>query len=285
MAGDNVTFEICVINQGSLNASNVEVTDYTPTGLTFDSSPDFTVSGTDYVAIIPSVIAGATECVNITYQIDSSFMGNSIINDSEITADDGDDIDSTPGDDGTPEDTVGDGNTSDTNGGDDQDPEEVLVDQVYDLALAKTIDPSTPGPYAPGDNITYEICVVNQGTLNANNVEVTDYIPADMNFVSSPDFLQVGTDAVATITSIPVGATECLSITLQIDPSFMGTSISNDSEITADDGDAIDSTPADDATPNDTAGDGDVNDSNGGDDQDPATLMIGQVYDLSLIHI
>lgn len=44
MQGDNVTFTITVYNQGNVDATDIIVTDYLPTGMNFVSSPDF--SGT-----------------------------------------------------------------------------------------------------------------------------------------------------------------------------------------------------------------------------------------------
>ncbi|MEL6803578.1 MAG: hypothetical protein AAFO91_07350, partial [Bacteroidota bacterium] len=64
---------------------------------------------------------------------------------------------------------------------------------------------------------------------------------------------------------------------------FTGTSITNDAEITGADNDGddgtpppvdIDSTPGDNATPNDTGNDDDTADTAGGDDQDPAVIQI-----------
>ena len=37
----------------------------------------------------------------------------------------------------------------------------------FDLALIKTVNATTPGPYAPGSMITYDITVLNQGTVDA----------------------------------------------------------------------------------------------------------------------
>ena len=44
----------------------------------------------------------------------------------------------------------------------------------------------------------------------------------------------------------------------------------------------IDSAPGDDATPDDLVNDNDTADVNGGDDQDPALVPVGQVFDLAL---
>lgn len=47
----------------------------------------------------------------------------------------------------------------------------------YDLAISKTI--LTPGPYASGDVVNYELIIENQGTTDfGSNITITDYLPA-----------------------------------------------------------------------------------------------------------
>jgi len=245
------------------------------------SSPDFSVTA-PYTATIASLSAGTSTTVEITLQIDAGYMGADLVNNAEITADDGDDEDSTPGsEDGSVADT-NDDDIDDTNGGDDYDPASISVEQIYDLALRKSIDiTATPGPYEQGSNITYVIEVFNQGTLDANNIEVTDYIPTGMSYVSSPDFGSTAPHT-ATIAFIAAGTSATVEITLQIDPDFMGTSLSNNAEITADDGDDADSTPAsEDGTVTDP-NDDDIDDTDGGDDYDSGVIEVVQVYDLAL---
>ena len=200
------------------------------------------------------------------------------------------DIDSSS--DALPGDTVVDNEVN--NGGgdeDDNDIEPISVNQVYDLALTKVLAES--GPFAAGDTVTFRIYVHNQGTLDAaaNTVTVQDYVPADMTLVDA-DWTAGGmytfTDAIA------AGGVDSVDIDLQIDPSFMGTSITNNAEIVADGGDDVDSAPADnagdapDTANNDSTGDGNgdpsVQDPND-DDFDPATVNIGQVYDLALTKV
>ena len=91
-------------------------------------------------------------------------MGTSLTNIAEITGDDGDDEDSTP--------------DNDEEGEDDQDEEEVPVEQVFDLALNKVL--ATAGPFMPGDAVSFTINIYNQGSLDATNIEVVDYIPTGL---------------------------------------------------------------------------------------------------------
>ena len=188
--------------------------------------------------------------------IDPTFQGSSIINNAEITVDDGADVDSTPGDNSQPDDLADDDDLLETDGGDDEDPEEIIVGQIYDLALIK--ETLTPGPFVPGDDVTFEITVCNQGTLNAANIQIADNIPAGLT-LSLADANGWSGPAAGPVTNVipalAAGACSSVDIVLTIDPTFMGTSIINNAEITVDDGADVDSTPGDNSQPDDLADD------------------------------
>ena len=137
-----------------------------------------------------AIAAGSLDSVDVDLQIAPGFMGTSITNNAEITADGGDDADSAPSDNASDapdgnDDSTADGNSDpmvqDPND-DDFDPATVNVGQVYDLALTKAL--AEAGPFAAGDTVTFRIYVHNQGTLDAaaNTVEVTDYVPAAVSY-------------------------------------------------------------------------------------------------------
>ena len=263
-----VSYDIVVTNEGSLNATNVEVTDHIPTGMTYVSG-GWTVNGSDATQVIPSLLQGQSVTLSITLQIDATFQGTSLVNKAEITEDDGDDVDSDP-ETGDDVDEDGDGDGDD----DDEDEEEIPVEQTYDLALTKTL--TTAGPFEQGDLVSYDIVVTNEGSLNAANIEVTDHIPTGMTYVSG-GWTVNGSDATQVIPSLLQGQSVTLSITLQIDATFQGTSLVNKAEITEDDGDDVDSDPetGDDV---DEDGDGDGDD----DDEDEEEIPVEQVFDLAL---
>ncbi|MEZ5059298.1 MAG: SdrD B-like domain-containing protein [Saprospiraceae bacterium] len=298
-AGDNVSFEITVYNQGLITATNVQITDYIPSDMIFNQgdNPDFTASGANAVATIPSLAAGASTTLEITLQIDPTFTGTSIINNAEITsATGGTDEDSTPGNNSMSAPETGTDNDIDDEAPgtpgtadnpldeDDFDPASVNVAQSFDLALQKVL--VTPGTYLPGENLAFEITVYNQGTLEATSIEVTDYIPTGFifNLADNSDFVPSGSNAIANIPSLLAGASVTLEIVLQIDPLYDGPSIINNAEITsATGGSDEDSTPGDNSGSSPELGtDNDVNDeSTGGadnpldeDDFDPAEVSI-----------
>ena len=116
--------------------------------------------------------------------------------------------------------------------------------QTFDLALDKSLNTTeTILPMAPGDAITFDIVITNEGNVDAYNVEVTDYLPAYLTFDAA---LNTGTNWVADaagalydeIDFLAVGASETLSITVTIDPNYEGDMIENEAEISdADDDD------------------------------------------------
>ena len=121
-------------------------------------------------------------------------------------------------------------------GGDDQDPAVVSVEQVFDLALTKVINATaTSGPYAPGDPVQFTITVVNQGTLDAFDVDVMDDAPMGL---SVPTLVAGQTGVIQnlpgdfTIDMVPAGMSISIEVEATIDATFMGTSLINDAEIT-----------------------------------------------------
>ena len=245
-AGNNVSYTITVTNEGTITANSLSVVDLIPAGMSFVSSPDFSATS-PHLANVTSLAPGASMDLTIVLQIDPAFTGTSLLNEAEVVVDDGNDSDS----------TVGDGM------GDDYDSAVITISQTYDLALTKAV--VSAGPYAPGNVVDYEIVVTNQGSQPASNIEVVDILPANMSFFSSASFSPVAPHT-ATISTLNPAQSTVLTISLQIDPSFMGTTLLNEAEVSVDDGNDVDSTPGDGT----------------GDDYDTAEVTIGQTYDLEL---
>ncbi|MEM7127895.1 MAG: SdrD B-like domain-containing protein [Chloroflexota bacterium] len=327
--GDAVIFRITVVNQGTLDATDIGITDYIPDGMSYTGSSVESVSTTSNdnpvnisddgngLFTINSLIDGDQVAFDIVLTIDDTFQGTSLTNWVEIDEDNGLDHDSTP--DNTNQNQLGEGDgewvdndldsTDPDNNGtpdeDDHDPENIPVEQVYDLALIKTLVSS--GPFVPGDAVTFRITVVNQGTLNAANIGITDYVPADMrysesNVASVPATANGNLVSISdsgngsfTIDALAAGDQVEFDVTLTINATFQGLSITNWAEINEDDGDDQDSTP--DSTNQNQPGeeDGEWTDNDLGstdpnnnsipdeDDHDPETIAVEQVFDLALI--
>ena len=228
-----IQFNITVFNQGDLDAYDVQIRDRLATGLTL-SDNNWTITGAnaELVNPIPYIAAGSSETVGITFLIDDNPPGTIIENWAEIafaTATDNstmneDDIDSTPGDGSISQD-------------DDDNIAISLSAHKFDLALSQSyssyVDNNGDNEINPGDDVIFDITVYNQGTLDASNIEVTNYIPSDMIFNTGDnlDFTNQGADAKTTIPNISSGSSETVSITLQINPSFQGAEIINWAEV------------------------------------------------------
>jgi len=113
------------------------------------------------------------------WQTTDAWFTWTIQNLAEITADDGNDVDSTTDSNATNDTYVDDVINNAGGDEDDHDGEEITVgeENVYDLALMKSLNASTSGPFEAGDTVSFDIEVINQWNVAANNIVVTDYIP------------------------------------------------------------------------------------------------------------
>ena len=305
--GSTLVFDLNVTNQGSVDAFNVQLSDYIPAGLTLADAGWTDNSGVATLnTLIPSLPAGgAPVVVTIEFTVDATFQGGSITNVAEISSADDDtdpnntpptDIDSTP--DGSNDDVIGSNDATDNSNGDedDHDPETVVIGQTFDLALIKTLNAVTPGPFTPGSTVTYDINVLNQGTLDAYDIQVNDYIPAGLTLVDVQWTEAVAGTATLSneIPFIAAGDNEVVTISFTIDNDFTGTSITNNSEIASADDDTdpsntpptdMDSTPgSEDGTVEDPDND-DMGNTTGGDDYDPETISVVQEFDLAITKV
>jgi len=314
-AGDLITFTINVINQGEIDAYNIEVTDILPQELVLADS-DWTDNndGTASIVIAGPLTAGSSTSVDITLVIRPGFTGTSVTNEAEISAADDDtnpnndppiDSDSTPDADNTNDGPETDNATDGTDGDeDDSDPETVVlgeeIEDIFDLALVKQLSSAQQTPINPGDDVTFTLTIVNQGNVDAYNVEVTDFVPAGLT-PNDTDWTDNGDGTLSAILAGPIvpGSSVQIDVTFTVSPTFGGSSITNEAEISSADDDTdpnndppvdVDSTPDDDNT-NDGPETNDVTDGSGGDedDSDPETIVIANpnddVFDLALTKI
>ncbi|MFC0183443.1 hypothetical protein ACFFJX_13085 [Pseudarcicella hirudinis] len=305
--GDTVTFNVVVYNQGNVDATNVRLVDYIPAGLTL-ADASWTASGSNATLNTPiaSLAAGASVTRPIRFVVNAGFTG-SIRNFAEISgaqnAKNLDDIDSTPdsnpSNDGTPKDDVinEDHKNNPTQDEDDSDYEDITVSPkpVFDLAMRKVLPSGSKNPtVAPGDTVTFNVVVYNQGNVDATNVRLVDYIPAgltlaDANWTASGSNATLNTP----IASLAAGASVTRPIRFVVNAGFTG-SIRNFAEISgaqnANNLDDIDSTP--DSNPNNdgTPKDDVINEdhkNNPGQDEDDSdyediTVSPKPVFDLAL---
>ncbi len=234
-SGDIVNFTITVTNQGSLNATQVQISDYLPVGMTLIPNGIWTVVGTTATLQIPiaNLAPGASVSREISFKVDPNFEGQ-IINRAEISSSKNifniPDVDSKPdainGNDAggllnSPADdyVFGDGTGASGNGNpatdeDDEDPAAIFVGK-FDLALIKKLATGQAVEVSPGDNVKFTISVVNQGTITGTNIQVTDYIPSGFTLVPDATWIASGANAVliTPIASLAPGATVTRDIT------------------------------------------------------------------------
>lgn len=212
--GDRVTFTINVINQGSIDATDVQVTDYIPAGLNLaDGDWKASADGTSAVYLTKFDLAvGKTKNIDITFTVKSSATAGTMVNWAEISdtkGPDGEavtDVDSTPNGENHSEPGETDGKVIDDNvdgdgkdGGDedDHDKAELVVTPppttttappgVFDLALIKKLAATQSTTVKVGGQITFTISVINQGSIDATEVALADYIPSGLS-LSDPDW-------------------------------------------------------------------------------------------------
>ena len=290
----DVIFDIEVFNQGDLNATLVEITDYIPAGLTLnDGGWTDNLDGTATYNTLLSVSSGNSQTVTITFRVDDGFSG--VLNNYAEISDDADEF-------GAPIDDI-DSDTDTDNGNDDlvnneidevppvdEDDHDIEPIEVkkFDLALRKTLNPSTQQPIVNNRDVIFDIEVFNQGNVAATLVEITDYIPAGLTLNDGgwTDNLD-GTATYNTLLSVSVGNSQTITVTFRVNDGFSGT-VMNMAEI-SDDADEF-GAPADDIdSDTDTNPDNDVTVDNeinevppvDEDDKDPEVIEVLE-FDLAL---
>ncbi len=350
-AGGIVEYQIRVMNQGVVPSGEFTVIDVFPTGLVYvagsattgtDADTDVDISVDESAATTDASAPGtvtwtlgtthsleAGETVTLTIQATLEDVSiETFRNEAEITSDSGIELDSTP-DTNMANDSDNDPDTSndsdetrdytdladvantDTNTDDEDDHDPASFSIGFDLALRKTL--VTTSVVEPGDEVVFAITVFNQGNIAAYDVEVVEYTPTDMAYVSAnvADVTKSANDNDVVVTEAGVGANASrlfdidtiaagdsvtFEVTMRIDDDFQGTSIENVAEISDADGDEDpdndpptdnDSDPDDDPD-NDGDPDNDEIEEDGKegedeDDHDPEVVTVGQTYDLALI--
>jgi len=312
--GDNVTFNVTVYNQGDFANSDITLTDYIPAGLILNDATWTDLGNGTATTTIPGPLAanpgGAPPSVTvpITFTVDPSFTGTSITNTAEITSSFNPDITALNGSplplpdiDSNPDDQDDEINVVDneiTGGGpnanEDEDDHDIapLTVEIFDLALTKQLAAGQTTPVFAGNDVTFTIEVTNQGTVDAQNINIVDYIPAGFSLSANdgngwaPAAAAGPGQVTATLPgTVASGTSATIDIVLTVDPSqAAGTNLVNDAEIASAE-DINGNTPPDvDSTPDQTQGNdaggleetGSDNSIDGDgtgqpDDQDPAT--------------
>ncbi|NIL95755.1 MAG: DUF11 domain-containing protein, partial [Planctomycetales bacterium] len=245
--GENVTFTVAVTNDGPNTATNLEVRDLLPAGLSFVSDIPSQGSYDDGSGVwsVGTLDNNAGATLQITATVDTT---SAVTNVAQVRAVDQEDPDSTPNNSVADE--------------DDQD-NATLSAQEADLSLSKSVDNGNPNF---GETVTFTVTLTNNGPNTATNVQVSDTLPAELTFVSANASQGNYNNAsgVWTVGDLIDDQTATLQITATVQT--VG-AVTNTAQVTA--SDQLDP----DSTPN--------NNQAGEDDQDDAALA-AQVADLSV---
>jgi uncharacterized repeat protein (TIGR01451 family) len=157
--GDLVTYLVTLSNSGPNTATNVQVTDMLPAGLTFQSSTPSqgTYSSSTGVWDVGTVTAGGSQTLQVVALVVST---SAQTNTATITHAD-----------------QFDPNTANNTASATESPQ-----QMADLALEKTV--GNPFPNV-NDAVTFTVTLTNNGPGDATNVLVTDLLPAGLAFLSA----------------------------------------------------------------------------------------------------
>ena len=206
--GQDLTFRFKVYNQGNLAVWDIKIADYLPSGYTVISAPGWTILPNKMTHIFPSLLnPGDSVYADVVLRTQMTNGGEkNWIHYAEVTnikrADNGDvsgwDLDSDLGSNNPLELAVELGSADDdqiwvrgpymSEDEDDHDPAGI---EIFDLALQNIVN-SLYYPFDYGDIIPFKITVFNQGSIEANNIKVTDKIPCGYQFIlaNNPGWVQ-----------------------------------------------------------------------------------------------
>lgn len=154
--GDIITYTIMISNMDPVNpAIGLEVHDLLPDGVTYVSS---TLSDPPTTHIVPSLAPMTSILVTITVEVDGDApIGVPITNCAYVN---------------------GDGclNTEEDNCVD-------IIIEGTDIVVTKTLS-SGPGPYLPGDPVSFDITIDNIGPMDASGLVIEDILTPELTYTS-----------------------------------------------------------------------------------------------------
>jgi uncharacterized repeat protein (TIGR01451 family) len=219
--GGTLTYRLTLTNTSGSTVTNVQVFDDLPAGFTPGTLPTGVVAGTapnDLIWTITSIAANGTATVDIPVNVTTAAtVGTGRRNTATINI-------------------AGLTGFNDTNTANNTDFIDVTVEPRYDLLVTKTNNATA---VTTGQTITYTITVNNNGPSDATNVQVTDTLPAALEFISAQsNNTNIGTITgqaySATLATLASGATTTISLVARVRANATGTNVANTVNIAAD---------------------------------------------------
>nr|HID12668.1 DUF11 domain-containing protein [Anaerolineae bacterium] len=173
---DTLTVTVTLTNTGTGHLYDVVVTDTLPTGLAFlDATPGHSVNGQDVTWTVDSLVVGQQQVFTITARVAETIGANEmLINEVEVH--------------GTSRPGLVDEERAYT------DTAQAIAATGYpDLVIGKERGPAVR---SPGQPITYIIVYTNTGVVRAENVRITDTLPALLTDVISATSAEATVDHV-----------------------------------------------------------------------------------------
>jgi len=211
--GDWVTWVIEVSNFGPDNATGVQIFDLLPAGVNFVSyiADAGTYNETTGIWDIGNFPAFTTLVLNITTIVNPANGSSNVTNNASVANVDQYDWN-----------TLNDESSA------------ILYLPVSNISITKSADKTSMNV---GENVIWTINVTNNGPNFATNVNISDLLPAGMQFVTvnAPDWIWTfdGTYVNATIAQILAGATSTINITMTALPASAGTNQTNMANMTS----------------------------------------------------
>lgn len=223
-AGDDITYTLTLTNGGPSTATAVVLEDVLSSGVTIlslSATGGATCNaGVPGDALLPTtcsfgnLASGASRTMTINVHILPDFVG-ALHNDARVTS-----------------------ATFDNDASDNFDTIVTDVAASADLSITKS---DSPDPVLAGNPLTYTLVVKNDGPSTANDVSITDGLPAGTTYVEGVDgngaticALVQPDEVVCDLGSIAPGASETVYITVTVDPSLPDTaSLSNTATVSS----------------------------------------------------
>ena len=218
LEGEPLTYSLTVANAGPQSATNVQLTDTLPAGVTFDSATPSQGTCTESSGTVTCDLGTLADEGTASIDIQVTPLGpGDLTNEATVSSE-----------------------LADPDAADRTASAATTVRPVADLSLTKS---DSPDPVAAGQELTYTLTVQNAGPRSATNVQLTDTLPAATSFVSATPSQGTCSESSGVVTCAldTIADQAGASVEIKVTPQEGG-SVTNEASVSADEGDP---TPAD----------------------------------------